>query len=280
VLLDGGMGTELIKAGLPAGTAPEGWLLDRPDAVRGVHAAYVAAGSDVVYTCTFGGTRIKLRRLGLEPQAEAINRAAASIAREAAGDDRWVLGDIGPTGELLEPTGDLEEGIAQEAFASQAKALLAGGADGIVVETMTDLNEAVAAVRGAKDAGARFILATMSFEGQPKSFRTMMGTTPEQAVSALVDAGASAVGANCGGEPAALATVMARMRAAAPGVPLAAKPNAGTPVHGAGGDIHPIGPDEFVVLMRTMIDAGATIVGGCCGSTPAHLKALRAVLPS
>jgi len=280
VLLDGGMGTELIKAGLPAGQVPEGWLLERPDAVRGVHAAYVAAGSDVIYTCTFGGTRIKLRRLGLEEKAEEVNRAGAETARAAAGEDRWVLGDIGPTGELLEPMGDLEEGIAQAAFAAQAKALLAGGADGVVVETMTDLNEAVAAVRGAKEAGARVIVATMSFEGAAKSFRTMMGTTPEQAVAALAEAGATAVGANCGGDPPGLATVIARMRAAAPGLPLVAKPNAGAPVHEAGGDVHPVGPEEFVVLVKTMLEAGATLVGGCCGSTPAHIRALRGVLPS
>ncbi|MEK7474444.1 MAG: homocysteine S-methyltransferase family protein [Candidatus Coatesbacteria bacterium] len=280
VLLDGAMGTELIRAGLPNGKVPEAWLLERPDAIGAVHAAYLAAGSDLVYTCTFGGTSIKLRRLGLEAQAGEINRLGARAARAAAGEDRWVLGDIGPTGELLDPMGDLEEIVAQAAFAAQAKALLEGGADGIVVETMTDLNEAAAAVRGAKEAGARFIIATMSFEGASKSFRTMMGTTPEQAVTALAEAGATAVGANCGGDPPALATVIARMRAVAPGLPLVAKPNAGMPVHEAGGDVHPVGPDQFAALVKTMIDAGATIVGGCCGSSPAHLAALRAILPS
>ena len=280
VLLDGAMGTELMRRGLLAGEPPEGWLLTRPHVIFGVHHRYALAGAEVLYTCTFGANRLALGRHGLADRTVAINHKAVEVARMAARETgALVFGDLGPTGDLLEPYGDLPPARAREAFAEQATLLMAAGADGLVVESFADPAEALLAVAAARGAGARFILATLSFEGPSKHYRTMMGATPEEAAGALAAAGVTALGLNCGTNPSAMVEVARRMRAAVPGtMPIAAKPNAGLPGGPRTGDAAPEGPEAFAAIARDLAAAGATLIGGCCGTTPAHLAAVRAAL--
>lgn len=269
LVLDGAMGTELMRAGIAGGEASEAWLLSRPQAIAAVHAAYDAAGSEVLYTNTFGANRISLARHGLADRTAELNRLAVTLARGVATKARWIAGSMGPTGALLEPYGDLEEAAAAEAFAEQAAALVAGGADLLVVESHADVNEAALAVRAARAAGPVAVLATMTFQDEAHGFRTLMGVTPEQAATALLDAGADAVGANCGEGPAVARAVIRRMRAAAPAAPLISKPNAG-----------PFATDHagFTEAQRGIRDDGAALLGGCCGTGPAHLALLAAAI--
>ena len=264
------MGTELIRAGLIGGEASEAWLLSRPQAVQAVHAAYDAAGAEVLYTNSFGANRLALARHGLADRTAELNRLAVTLARAAARQARWIAGSMGPTGGLLEPYGDLAEDEARAAFAEQAAALVAAGADLLVIESHADVNEAALAVRAARAAGPVAVIATMTFEGEARAFRTLMGVTPEVAVRTLLDAGADVVGANCGNGPDVALEVIRRMRAVAPGVPLAAKPNAGTG--------EPAQPDAFARAQLAVHGSGATVLGGCCGTRPEHVARLAAVL--
>ncbi len=279
LLLDGAMGTELMRRGLAPGAAPESWVLTRPHAVFGVHGAYAEAGVDVLYTCTFGANRLTLGRHGLAHETERINAKAVELARMAARPkDLLVLGDIGPTGAVLEPYGDLPPAEARAAYAEQAAVLVAAGVDGIAVESFADPTEAMLAVAAARDAKAAFVLATMSFEGPGKHFRTVMGASPEEVVEALVNAGAHAVGLNCGGDAPAMPEVVRRMSAAVPGVPIVAKPNAGLPSRVQIAGPAPEGPEAFARILRDAAGFGARLVGGCCGTTPEHLRAVHDAL--
>lgn len=279
ILLDGAMGTELMRKGLPPGGAPEDWVLTKPQAIFSVHASYAAAGVDALYTCTFGANTLVLGRHGMGDKVVEINSKAVELARMAAKHQPMlVFGDIGPSGGVLEPYGDLEPAQAREAFTEQARALVAAGVDGIVVESFADPTEATLAVAAARAAGAPFIIATMSFEGPGKHFRTMMGASPAEAAEALVNAGAHAVGLNCGGDSPAMPEVVRRMAAAVPGVPIVAKPNAGLPSRVAINGPAPEGPEAFAKIGKDLAGFGATLIGGCCGTTPDHLKALRSIL--
>ncbi len=279
MLLDGAMGTELMRRGLAPGAPPESWVLTRPHAVFGIHTAYAEAGADALYTCTFGANRLTLSPHGLGDRQEAIIAKAVELAQMAAKPRRLaVLGDIGPIGQMLEPYGDLAPAHARAAFTEQARALVRAGVDGIVVESFVDPGEALLAVAAARDAGAAFIAASMSFEGPGRHFRTMMGVSPEEAAEALVAAGAHAVGLNCGGDLPAMPEVVRRMAAAVPGTPILAKPNAGLPSRVRVGGPAPEGPDAFAVIGRDLAGFGATLVGGCCGTTPEHLASLRRAL--
>jgi len=277
LLLDGAMGTELIRAGFPQGHLPEEWLITKADAIARVSGGYAKAGSDAVYSCTFGANRINLAKHGLGDKVAEVNRIGVAVARQAA-PGKLVFGSVGPIGELLEPSGELTGEEAQSAFAGQIAALIAAGVDAIVSETNTNLDEAVLAVAAARSASNAAVLASMSFEGADKGYRTVMGTTPEQAAEALLAAGADAVGVNCGlGGDGAL-EVVKRMKAAFPGAILMAKPNAGLPSFSGGKMVYATGPDEFAREGLALRDAGASILGGCCGTTSAHIGALASAL--
>jgi 5-methyltetrahydrofolate--homocysteine methyltransferase len=276
VVGDGAMGTELQRAGLAIGECGDGWTLEHPERIRAIHQAYIEAGSEAVTTNSFGANPWVLRRYGLADQVEAVNRAAAAIARQAAGGSVCVLGDIGPCGGFLKPLGEVEPEALLAAFTTQARALLEGGADGLIIETMSAVEELVIAIRAARAAGAPFVMASMAFDRLPNGrIRSMMGVSPEQAAAASVEAGADIVGANCGTRMATgdFAEVVALYRGTTDR-PVMIQANAGTPELEGGRAVYRLAPDEFAGGMGEVISAGAAIVGGCCGTTPAHMAAL------
>ncbi|WP_455137997.1 homocysteine S-methyltransferase family protein [Thermophilibacter sp.] len=269
LLIDGAMGTQLQERGLAAGELPELLCLTDPDEVTAVHAAYVAAGADVVTTNTFGANATKL---GDAASVEEVFSAAVACARAAR--PRYVAADLGPTGQLLEPMGPLSFDDAYELFARQVRAAVAAGADLFVIETMTDLAEAKAALLAVRENSALPALVTMTFE---EDGRTFLGTTPEVAALTLGSLGADAVGINCSLGPDEVAPLAERVLAWA-GRPVVVQANAGLPRVEDGVTRYDIGPDEYAAAVARMLDAGVTIVGGCCGTTPAHTAAERALL--
>ena len=272
LIADGAMGTMLQQAGLPHRAPPERWNLENPDAVRQVSQSYVEAGADFILTNTFGGSRPRLKKDQLEGQAAEINQAAARLAREAADGRALVFGDMGPTGELLKPLGPLDYAEAVDAFAEQAAALAEGGADAILIETLSDLNEARAAVEGAKKAVSLPILVTFSFDTRG---RTMMGVKPAQAAKEVWTLGVAAVGANCGRTLSETLTAIQEMRQALPEGVLMAKPNAGLPRAGEDGQsVYDVTPEVMADYALQFAAQGVKIFGGCCGSTPAHIRAV------
>ena len=276
IVADGAMGTMLQAAGLPAGMAPEVWLLENPDPVRGVHSAYVEAGSNLILSCTFGGTRTRLERPGLADRVAEVNRRAVEIAREAAGSKAYVAGDIGPLGKLLAPLGKLTYEQAVEIFAEQAAALAETEVDVLYIETMSDLNEAKAAVEGTQQAGSDIpIFATLSFD---RHGRTNMGVKPEQAVETLLAMGVAAVGANCGATLEMTEGAVAKIHEVAPDAILIAKPNAGKPRVVGRDVVYDATPEDMAEYARKFVALGARVVGGCCGSTPAHIAAIAAAV--
>ncbi len=276
LVADGAMGTMLHKAGLLLGIAPERWNLENPDAVRAVYKAYFEAGADLILTNTFGGTPARLERDNLHDQVHAINLAAAQLAREVVGDGALVMGDIGPTGQILEPLGALPYAEAVSGFAAQAAALAEGGADAVLIETMSDLGEAIAAIEGTRQVTDLPILVTMSFDTKG---RTMMGVKPEKAAQTLWGMGVAVIGANCGRTLSETLTAIVKMRAAVPEAVLMAKPNAGLP-HAEGGElVYEVTPEIMADYARRFVaEAGVKIFGGCCGSTPEHIRAVAAAL--
>jgi 5-methyltetrahydrofolate--homocysteine methyltransferase len=276
IVADGATGTMLQAAGLPAGTSPEIWLLDNPAPVHAVHRAYVEAGADLILACTFGATRTRLEPAGLAARVAEVNRRAVEIARDAAGDEAWVAGDVGPLGEFLAPVGTMTYEQAVNVYAEQAGALAAAGVDVLYVETMSDLNDALAAVEGLQRAGDGLpIFVTFSFDTRG---RTNFGIEPGQAAGALQEAGVAAFGANCGATLEMTANAIAEMHEAAPGVPLIAKPNAGKPRVEGERVVYDATPGDMARYASRFISLGAHVVGACCGSTPAHIRAIaRAV---
>jgi 5-methyltetrahydrofolate--homocysteine methyltransferase len=279
LLVDGAMGTELFDRGLSSGDAPELWNVEYPDRVRAVHEDYIAAGSDIVLTNSFGGTGFRLKLHRLQDRAVELNKAAAAVAREAAdAADRPVIvaGSMGPSGELLEPMGTMTPETCAAAFAEQAEGLAAGGADVLWVETMSHLDEVAAAIEGARSVSDLPICATMSFD---TAGRTMMGVTGEAAVERIAELGATAIGANCGNNLADTEAALAEMRTAAgPDVLLISKANAGMP-EWRGTELHYSGSPEVMAAHAVrQRDAGIRIIGACCGSSPAHVAMMRKVL--
>ena len=279
VMADGAMGTMLFQAGLQFGDPPEVWNLTQPEVVRRIQRGYLDAGSQIIMTNTFGGNRLRLALHGLSERVDELNRTAAILARaevRAAGDTALVAGDIGPSGEIVAPLGTLDYDIAVDVFREQAASLVAGGVDLIWIETMSDLNEIKAAIEGVRQAAPGIaLITTMTFDTRG---HTMMGVSPEQAVEALVAWGADAVGGNCGNGPDELLPVIARMRAADPDVVLVAKSNAGMPELVDMRAVYKADPATMADFASQFRDAGATIVGACCGSTPDHLRAMTAAL--
>ena len=276
IVADGAMGTMLQNAGLPPGTAPEGWLLENSQAVVAVHRAYLDAGSDMILTCTFGATRPRLERSGLGDRLEEINRRAVEIAREAAADEAFVAGDIGPMGEFLAPLGDLSYEEAVDIFAEQAGALAEAGVDVLYIETMAAIEEIRAAVEGALQvADGTPVTATLSFDSHG---RTNMGVRPEEAAEALLALGVAGLGANCGATLDMTLGAVETLRRVAPRAPLIVKPNAGTPRMVEDEVVYDAGPEDMAEYARRFAALGASVIGGCCGSTPEHIAAIaRAV---
>lgn len=277
LLIDGATGTELFARGLPAGDAPERMNVDMAEQVRGMHQAYVDAGSDIILTNSFGGTRFRLALHGLDDQVVEINAAAARNARLVAdGAPRKVIvaGSVGPTGELLAPLGTLEPEDAAAAFAEQAKGLTEGGADVLWIETMSSIEEVEAAIEGARRVSGLPITVTMSFD---TAGRTMMGVTGTQAAERFTELGVAAVGANCGNNLPDTEAALAEIRAATV-LPVIAKANAGIPEwHGA--ELCYSGtPEVMGAYAHRVREAGIQIIGGCCGNTPAHVAVMRGVL--
>lgn len=271
LLCDGGIGTQLMALGLPAGEAPEKWNLEYPDRVAHVHQTYIAAGARVLTTNTFGGSPYKLKSAKIDADPGLINRRAAEIACQVAGENAWVAGSIGPTGAML-MMGDLSEEAMYEGFLLQAQNLLLGGADCVIVETMSDLQEALVAVRAAKQAGDKPLLASMTFTAGQRGYRTMMGVDIPTAVRELTAAGADVLGCNCGSGIDDAIHIIRELRTLT-SLPLLAEPNAGLPQYVDGQTLFRESPEIMAAKIPALLAAGAQLIGGCCGTTPAHIAA-------
>jgi 5-methyltetrahydrofolate--homocysteine methyltransferase len=281
LVADGAMGTMLFAAGLGHGGSPELWNVEQPEKVAAVHREYLDAGSQILLTNTFGCNRFRLQLHNLDSRAAELNRAAARLLRaevDASGKLALVAGDIGPTGGLIQPLGELTSEQVADAFAEQAAALIEGGVDLIWIETMAALEEMQAAVTGVRSASADIpIIMTMTFDTRG---RTMMGITPERAIRELSLYGAAAIGGNCGNGPEEIIGVVEKMRQTAPDAILVAKANAGVPVLEKGRPVYRASPEDMAVYAVQAYTAGARIIGACCGSTPAHIRSIAAVLES
>ncbi len=276
---DGAMGTMLQGAGLDDGGAPESWNVDRPEEITRILSGYADAGAQLLTTNTFGGSRPRLQMHGLEDRVHELNRAAAEIARQVADTHEgvFVLGDIGPSGDLLEPMGTLTPESAQEIFAEQITGLVEGGVDGILIETMSDLAEVRAAVAAAKQVAPDLpVFATLSFD---TNLHTMMGVSPAQAVVELTEMGADVVGANCGRGFEEMQTIAEQMVGSRPdGSLLFMQSNAGLPELVGADFVYNGTPEGMGDLAGALKDMGVDVVGSCCGSTPEHTAAIRSVM--
>jgi len=276
VLFDGAMGTMLMERGIKAGETAETWVLGRPDEIEAVHRAYYAAGADVATTATFGATSLKLSHYKLSDRAAEINRRGAELARRACPAGRFVAGDMGPTGKLLKPAGDADEGMLFEAFTEQANALAEGGVDFFIIETMMDVAEAAIALRAARSTGLP-VFVTVSFSKKPRGYFTIMGNKPGDPARTLAEAGAAAVGTNCSLRIGDMIDVVTEM-AAATRTPIIAQPNAGNPETEQGVTTYVDGPDVYAERTPDLVRAGARVVGGCCGTTPETIRRMREVI--
>ena len=279
-LLDGAMGTQLFARGVEPGGCNDAINIESPQVVLEIHSAYLEACSDAVLTNTFGANRYALARHGYAEKAAAINRAGAEVARKAAGKDRYVLGDIGPTGDFLEPLGNLRADALLQAFAEQAKALADGGVDGFIIETMTALDELEVAIKAVQSIkSGRPIFASMSFDKGAAGFRTMMGVDVTTAVNKMALLDVDVVGFNCGtaalDEYVALAKeYVVAAKATRKKVAVFAEPNAGKPELIDGQTAYRVTPDEFASAAKQINVAGVRIIGGCCGTSPAFIEAV------
>lgn len=269
VILDGATGTELIKRGMPQGVSPEKWILDNPDAIIDIQQRYRAAGSDIVYAPTFGGNRLKLEEFGFGENCVEINRDLAKLSRRAAGDG-LVFADIAPTGAFIKPMGDMEFEDIVNIYKEQVKGLLEGGVDGFVVETMMDIQEARCAVIAIRESCDLPVMVTMTFD---QNQRTLMGNDPLSALITMQSLGADAFGCNCSTGPEDMLEVIKKLKPYAT-IPLVAKPNAGLPKLINGETVFQMQPAEFGAFAKDFAQAGVNIIGGCCGSTPEHIREL------
>jgi 5-methyltetrahydrofolate--homocysteine methyltransferase len=270
LVADGATGTNLQMRGLPRGAAAELWVLEQPEQIMRLERDFIEAGADLILTCTFGGTTPRLEHSGLAERAAEINRRAVELARQAAaGTQVLVVGSIGPTGQLLKPLGPLEEAEAVAAFAAQAGWLAEAGVDFLVVETQFDLGEAKAAIQGLRSVTGLPVVCSFSFD---RGVRTMMGVKPAQAGHALVELGVDMVGINCGRSLEENLANLKELKAAV-SLPVWFKPNAGLPRLDEHGDpTYDVTPEGMGQLAALWVAAGAQVVGGCCGTSPAHLR--------
>lgn len=272
---DGAWGTFLQKKGMVPGECPELWCVTHRDAVMDIAKSYIEAGSDMIETDSFGGTRCKLDHFGLASRTEELNKAAASISRAAAGPDKWVIASVGPTG-MMTAMGDVTEADFYAYFKEQVMALEAGGADAICIETMSALDESVAAIRAARENTGCEVICTLTYERTLQgTYRTMMGVSPSEAARATVEAGAHIIGTNCGNGMERMLEIVKELKLAAPTTPIMAQANAGLPKNINGVDVFPESPADMAARVPELVAAGAVIIGGCCGTTPAHISALK-----
>lgn len=275
---DGAWGTFLQQKGLIPGQCPELWNIEKPSEVLDIARSYIEAGSDMIETNSFGGNAFKLALYGLANRVYEINKAAAQISKQAAGADKYVLGSIGPSGKII-MMGDATVEELYEAYKQQAIALRDGGADALVIETMTDLEEAKAAVRAASENTSCEVICTMTFEMTDKdTYHTMMGVTPAQMVDEIIDAGAGIIGANCGNGILNMIGVVREIRRINSSIPVLIHANAGAPVYKDGQTLFPESPQQMAEFIETLIDAGANIIGGCCGTTPEHIRKIAEIV--
>ena len=269
------MGTFLHAKGLGPGECPESWCISHPDVVKGIAEAYIAAGSDIVETNSFGGSSLKLQPYSLSGKVWEFNWAAAALAKGAMGERGYVAASVGPTGHLAsDEFGDVSAEELYASFKGQVIALAEGGADAICIETMSSLVEAVQAIKAARENTKLPVICTFTFDQNPRGFFTMMGVTPEQAAKGAAAAGADIVGANCGNGIANMIQITKRMRAALPEVPVLIQANAGMPKVVDGETVFQETPEYMASQVRELIEAGANIIGGCCGTTPDHIAAI------
>jgi 5-methyltetrahydrofolate--homocysteine methyltransferase len=276
LICDGAMGTELMRRGAPTDGPGDRLNLDMPELVEEIHREYIEAGSDLTITNTFGATAIKLAKFGLADRAREINLAGARLARSAAKQRALVAGDIGPCGEMLKPWGAGEPAAIRETFLTQAQSLAEGGVDCLMLETFFDLNEALLALDAARSTGLP-VIASMTFEPKRGGVFTMMGNSAADCARALAAAGATVVGANCSVTISHMSAIAAALKSGAD-VPLILQPNAGRPDSADGLLLYHETPDHFAAFVPDLVAAGARIIGGCCGSSPEFVRAMRAAL--
>lgn len=275
VVADGAWGTMLMARGLEPGRPPESINLTRPEILVDIARLYLEAGAEIVTTNTFGGSPARLRTYGLERETEAINRIGVEAARRAAGDCAYVSASVGPSGRMLKPYGDADPDDLAGGFERQIRALAGAGADLICVETMTDLAEAALAVRAARVVAPQLpVMATMTFDRTRRGFFTVMGVSVEQAAAGLAAAGAQIVGSNCGHGIEAMVEIAREFRARTDR-PVAIQSNAGLPEPRAGGVVYPEGPEFMASRSAALVECGVSLIGGCCGTTPEHIRAIR-----
>jgi 5-methyltetrahydrofolate--homocysteine methyltransferase len=283
-LLDGAMGTQLIARGVEVGKCNDYLNIESPDIIFEIHQAYFRAGSDAVLTNTFGANRFALARHGFGDKVKEVNTAAAKIARRAAGKGKYVLGDIGPSGDFLQPLGNLEAEELKDAFAEQAEALLGGGVDGFIIETETALDEMTIAVEAVKSVSRDLpVFVSFAFDRVAGDFRTMMGVDVKSAVTKMVSLGVDAVGFNCGTASLSEYIELAKkfvsiVKTLNRKVVVFAEPNAGKPELVDGRTVYKVTPEDFAEVAEKIHSAGVNIIGGCCGTTPEHIRALAEML--
>jgi 5-methyltetrahydrofolate--homocysteine methyltransferase len=272
---DGAVGTFLIKKGLKLGEPPEGFNLTRPEVLEEIASLYLAAGAEIVTTNTFGASPLRLQQYSMEEEVEAVNRNAVEAARRAVGNKAYVAGCVGPTGKMLKPYGKAAPEEVADGYRRQISALLAAGIDAVFVETMNDLNEAALAIKAARSLDSTIpILATVTFNKNPQGYFTLMGSSPKDAAAALEKAGADIVGSNCGQGAAQMVEIAREFKKNAH-VPVAIQSNAGMPVRSEDGIVYPETPEFLAAKAIELLDLGIQLIGGCCGTGPDHIRAMR-----
>jgi 5-methyltetrahydrofolate--homocysteine methyltransferase len=278
LISDGALGTYLQAKGLRPGECPEAWCISHPEVVIGIHEAYIAAGADIIETNSFGGTCYKLEPYGLADKVRELNLAAVALAKQASTGKVYVAASVGPTGRIVEDEGgDVTPQDLYNAFKEQVVALEEGGADALCIETMASLAEALQAIKAAKENTKLPVICTFTFEAGPRGFRTMMGVTPERAAREAVATGADIVGANCGNGIVNMIEIARQTRAALPNTPILIQANAGLPVLEGEKTVFKETPEFMASKVPELIQAGAQIIGGCCGTTPDHIAAMARV---
>lgn len=275
LVADGAMGTMLFERGLRPGMSPESFLLSHPETVREVSREFLEAGADILHTNTFGGSPLKLAEYGLADKTGEINRVGAKIVREVAGGSAIVAGSCGPSGQFMEPYGDISQAEMRDNFKRQVEALVEGGIDVLTIETMMDVREATVAIQAAKEVAADLvIIASMTFDETSRGFYTVMGTNIEEAAEALEETGADIVGSNCGDGIEKMVKIAKAFRSVT-SLPVLIQSNAGKPEAGSGGLSYPESPGFFTEHVAALVELGVAIIGGCCGTTPAHIHVIR-----
>ncbi|MFA5646330.1 MAG: homocysteine S-methyltransferase family protein [Candidatus Ratteibacteria bacterium] len=276
LVADGAWGTEMLRRGLPASACPELWNLQKPEVIREIAASYQDAGADIVLTNTFGGNLIKLEKSENQDKADLINQRGVELSQEGA-PESLIFASMGPTGEFLEPLGMLSSVQAIDVFTRQAESCLIGGVDGFLLETFIAIDEALCGLKAIRSLSSLPVIVSLTFAKGPAGFATVMGITPEKAVSVLSEEGATAVGANCGSGIEDFAGICREMREKSD-IPLWIKPNAGIPALVGDETVYTDSPEKMAGWVDKLLDAGATIIGGCCGTTPGHIRAIAKVI--